>query len=173
MSRAKIVAAAGKLKTVKRQGWLDAGIPWQEVESVADHSYRTALMVALTARPGLDMTKALKMALVHDIGEASIGDLTPKSGVPRRKKASMEEAAVRRLGDDQLLLFFREYQDGKTPEARLVSEMDVLERVAQAREYEIRFPGKDLSRFQNDPKGPGQPPRAGTPAGGRKTKSTQ
>jgi putative hydrolase of HD superfamily len=69
------------LKRLKRTGWLDRGAPPDQVESVADHSYFTALIAWLSAldRPDLDATRVLKLAMVHDLAEAIVGDLPPYS----------------------------------------------------------------------------------------------
>jgi putative hydrolases of HD superfamily len=155
MSGTKLVNAAGKLKRIKRQGWLDAGIPKEQAESVADHCFRTALLVAFLSDPVLDMAKALKMALVHDLGEAEV---TPRSHVPRKKKAQMEEAAVRALENDEVLALWREFEEGKSREARAVREADRYERVIQAMEYVLLGHSERwLRRFwKNARKGQGQ-----------------
>ncbi|MEA2639257.1 MAG: 5-deoxynucleotidase [Chloroflexota bacterium] len=68
--------AAGALKTLPRQGWVDRGIP--APESVADHTYRDALMAWLLGREaGLDTDRLVKMMLVHDLPEVEVGDATP------------------------------------------------------------------------------------------------
>lgn len=140
-----IIGASGKLKTVKRQGWLDAGV--KDAESVADHSFRTAFIVAFFGdeasdksgrkkRGGkFDVLRAVRMALIHDMAEAEIGDITPHSGISRGKKAQLEEAAIRKLGDERILALWKEYEKGKTPEAIVVRQADVLERVLQSGEY--------------------------------------
>ena len=149
MSKTDILAAAGKLKTIKRQGWLDAGIPRDDVESVADHSFRVACMAAFLAHSdSLDVLKMVKMALIHDLAESVIGDITPRSGVPKKKKALMEEEAIRRLEDRELLSLWKEYDADRTPEARLVREMDIFERVMQACDYGRRHPDKDIAHFR-------------------------
>ena len=83
----------------------------------------------------MDVLKAVRMALIHDLAEAEVGDITPHSGVSRAKKAKLEEAAIRRLGDGRILALWKEYEEGETPEAILVRQADVLERVVQAGEY--------------------------------------
>src|SRR5688572_1987599 len=76
MALAALADAAGKLKRVRRKGWVDRGVP--DAESVADHSYRLALLAWAVARQrGLDADRALKMALFHDLAEAEVGDETP------------------------------------------------------------------------------------------------
>ena len=148
MSGEKLVTAAGKLKRVKRQGWLDVGIPPERAESVADHSFRTALLVAFVSEPDINMARALKMALVHDLGEAEVGDLTPRSKVPRKKKAEMEEKAIMGFGNGEVLALWREFEEGKTPEAKAVREADRYEMVIQAMEYVLQgYPEKRLRRF--------------------------
>jgi putative hydrolases of HD superfamily len=70
---------AGGLKFVPRTGWLDRGMPSEQVESVADHSWRVALMAWLLAadNEALDRDRVLKLALIHDLAEAITGDITP------------------------------------------------------------------------------------------------
>jgi putative hydrolase of HD superfamily len=148
MSGEKLVTAAGKLKRVKRQGWLDAGIPPAQAESVADHSFRTALLVAFVSEPDINMARALKMALVHDLGEAEVGDLTPRSRVPKKRKREMEEKAIAGLENGEVLALWREFEEGKTPEAKAVREADRYEMVIQAMEYVLMgHPEKRLQRF--------------------------
>ncbi|MEM2870058.1 MAG: HD domain-containing protein [Thermoplasmata archaeon] len=143
-----LVRSAGKLKLVKRQGWVEAGVPVGKVESVADHCFRTALIVAFYRGAEVDTLRAVRMALVHDIGEAMVGDITPRSGVAREEKLRLEEEAVRALGSEEALALWREYAEGETPEARLVREADVLEMLAQAREYEeAGHPRRALEHF--------------------------
>ncbi|MBA2753090.1 MAG: HD domain-containing protein [Chloroflexia bacterium] len=75
----RFLILAGRLKRLARTGWLHSGVPAAEVESVADHSFRTALLawVAAGQEPGLDRERVLAMALVHDLAEALAGDPTP------------------------------------------------------------------------------------------------
>lgn len=71
-----LLHALGRLKTLPRQGWVDRGIP--SPESVADHSYRTAVMAwILGDLAGLDTGLLVKLALAHDLPEAEAGDATP------------------------------------------------------------------------------------------------
>jgi hypothetical protein len=52
-------------------------------------------------QPGYDAAKCVKMALMHDIAEAIVGDLTPHDGVPKAEKHAREAAAIARM---QLML---------------------------------------------------------------------
>jgi len=66
-----------ELKNIPRQGWKDK-LDMDDVESVADHSYSTAIMsMVLSDLEGLDTEKIIRMALLHDLAESVIGDITP------------------------------------------------------------------------------------------------
>jgi putative hydrolase of HD superfamily len=70
---------AGRLKSTARTGWVDRGLSRAQAESVADHSFRVALMAWLAAAysPGLNRDRVLILALCHDLAEALTGDETP------------------------------------------------------------------------------------------------
>jgi putative hydrolase of HD superfamily len=146
--------AASQLKQLYRQGWLRRGIPPAQCESVADHTYGVALLVLLLVDayyPELDRDKALQLALLHDLGEAYAGDLTPADGVPAESKHDRERASlVRVLGkldcSEAYVALWEEYERGDTPEARLVREVDRLEMGLQAFVYE-RQSRVDLGEF--------------------------
>jgi putative hydrolase of HD superfamily len=145
---------AGRLKDTPRAGWALRGIA--SPESVAEHSYRVALM-ALVLAPGagapLDVSRCVALALVHDLAEALVGDITPYDGVSGDEKRRREEEAMRHLaelaGDDRLLALWREYDAAESAEARFVKELDKLETVVQAAEYEQRgdAPAEALDEF--------------------------
>lgn len=71
--------AIENLKRTPRTGWLDRGIPEAEAESVADHTLLTTLIAWTLAQndPALDADRVLKLAIVHDIAEALVGDIPP------------------------------------------------------------------------------------------------
>ena len=142
---------AGGLKRLDRAGWLRRGI--EDPESVADHSYRMALLAMFTGdRLGLDSSKMTRMALIHDLGELLIGDITPEDGVSPEEKRKMEKEAVGRLleplpeGEGYISLW-TEFEEGESKEARIVRDLDKLEMALQALEYQERHPDKDLEEF--------------------------
>jgi putative hydrolase of HD superfamily len=83
-----LLRTLARLKRLPRTGWVDRGVPPDEVESVADHSLLTALVAWLAAAmdPALDRDRVLKLALVHDLAEALTGDPPPydSADVPDR-----------------------------------------------------------------------------------------
>jgi putative hydrolase of HD superfamily len=134
---------AGRLKDTPRAGWALRGISLPE--SVAEHSHRAALLalvLAPHARPPLDVARCVAMALVHDLAEALVGDITPYDDVSAEEKRRREEAAMREIsalaGDQSLAGLWREYDAAESPEARFVKELDKLETVLQAAEYARR-----------------------------------
>ncbi len=147
-----ILEAAGRLKRVERAGWVRVGVA--NPESVADHSYRLALMAMLFGpRLGLNVEKMLRLALVHDLAEARLGDLTPAQGIPREEKQRREAIAFSEVVGDlpegpALYDLWREYDAGATPEAQALRQLDKLELALQALEYE-RETGLDLDEFWN------------------------
>ena len=65
------------LKTTKRTGWVRQGV--HHPESIADHMYRMSLMAMISSFGDgtLDTNKCIKLALIHDLAEAKVGDITP------------------------------------------------------------------------------------------------
>ena len=129
------------LKTRLRRGWLRAGLSPAECESVADHSFGTALLCLLLARD-VDPGRAALMALVHELGEVHVGDIIPADGVAKPEKHRRELAAVELVlaGLDNAVAgpireLWDEYEAGVSPTARFVKSMDSLEMAAQALAY--------------------------------------
>jgi len=66
----------GKLKEVKRKGWVIRGV--KEPESVASHCYRTSIMTwCFAGRRRLDQEAAIIMSIIHDLYVVVLGDVTP------------------------------------------------------------------------------------------------
>ncbi len=78
-SLAALFQTLGNLKRIRRTGWVDRGVPRDEVESVADHSFLTTIVAWVVASDNLflDADRVLKMALIHDLAEATFGDAPP------------------------------------------------------------------------------------------------
>ncbi|TVU46393.1 hypothetical protein EJB05_05926 [Eragrostis curvula] len=82
-----------RLKTTKRKGWINHSI--KGPESIADHMYRMALMALIAGDlPAVDRERCIKIAIVHDLAEAIVGDITPSDGIPKAEKSRREQAAL-------------------------------------------------------------------------------
>lgn len=118
----------------------------QGPESIADHMYRMALMGMIIRGTEYDHVRCIKLALIHDIAECFVGDITPTCGVSDVDKYNLESDAIKELkallgGDDmvaasELEELWHEYERGETKEAALVKDFDKLEMILQAHEYE-------------------------------------
>ncbi|KAK8597982.1 hypothetical protein V6N13_095374 [Hibiscus sabdariffa] len=141
------------LKTTKRTGWVRKEV--QNPESIADHMYRMGLMSLIASDiPGIDRDKCVKMAIVHDIAEAIVGDITPSDGIPKDEKSRREREALdhmcKLLGGGsrakEISELWMEYEENSSSEAKIVKDFDKVEMILQALEYENEQ-GVDLDEF--------------------------
>ncbi|XP_052865974.1 5'-deoxynucleotidase HDDC2 isoform X1 [Anopheles cruzii] len=139
----KFMEVIGSLKHLKRTGWVLRKV--QDCETVSSHMYRMAMMsFFLEDCHGLDRTRVMEMSLVHDLAEGIVGDITPYCGVPREEKVLREFSAMTEIANllgpnkDKVMALFNEYEEGQTPEAKFVKDLDRLDMVMQAYEYEKR-----------------------------------
>jgi putative hydrolase of HD superfamily len=178
------LTTARGLKTTKRTGWIMRKVP--SVESVADHSWRISLMAMVAAnsyastlpsssasssdgeeakqQPKIDANKCIQMALIHDLAEASVGDITPHCGVSEQDKHAMELKAITEMTaklnmgimigfgtscGETILSLWKEYEAQETLEAKLVKDLDRLEMILQALEYEDQYGDSSSSSSNN------------------------
>ncbi|TKX53905.1 HD family hydrolase [Halorubrum sp. SP3] len=155
------VLAAYDLKDERRTGWQLRGV--DDPESVAAHSWGVAyLVVALGDRfrgglPSVDLDRALRLAVVHDVAEAETGDVATRAAdvadrgddatrpdstadaVDREAKVAAERDAIRDLAGplpERLRDAWEAYEARESPEAILVKECDLLDTCLQAVVYE-------------------------------------
>ena len=151
MSFINFARYVGKLKKVKRTGWIAAGV--KRAESVAEHSFRTAfLTMILSKKSGLDQSKLLKMAIVHDLAEALTGDLVMEKGKKkvrsRKERTKLDEEALKEIfaeidNGQEYFTLWQEANERQTKEAKFLKQVDKLEMLIQALEYEGETkPGK-------------------------------
>ncbi len=129
-----------QLKKITRKGWVERNVP--HPESAADHTFGVAILALLFSRhKKLNVEKAITTALIHDVCESLTGDITPNDNIPPREKQEKEYEATRKiLGqiDDSGELFelWKDFEYERTPEGKLVKELDRLEMAMQAFHYE-------------------------------------
>jgi len=143
------------LDRVPRMGFVLRGVP--EPESVAEHGWHVAFLVwAVGARiPGLDLARALEIALVHDLAEVRTGDIPLVAS--RYYAEGAKEAAERGVFEEVLgplaarageLL--AEYRSAASLEARLVKACDKLQLILKVAAYE-RWGSRGLGEFWENP----------------------
>lgn len=143
---------ANDLKRLPRTGWLLAGVT--SAESIAEHTFATTLLTlqlaqAINADPvaqgiatPLNVDRALRIALVHDLAESVVTDL------PKRTSQTLGEAVKQGAEAEAwqwiestpeltgtLQEYWAEYAAGLTAEARVVKDADKLEMLHQALRY--------------------------------------
>lgn len=143
------------LDRVPRSGYFLRGVA--DPESIAEHSWHVAFLVwTLGARePGLDLQRALGIALLHDLAEVRIGDL------PRTAARYFDEGAKARAEDNamaeilaplppQSRELYAEYRDASSAEARFVKACDKLQLMIKVMVYE-RWGAGGLAEFWLNP----------------------
>ena len=148
----EILQVASRLKTTPRHCETAPG----RSESVADHSWRIALMAMLLTPefPEADRNKVIRMCLIHDLGEAFTGD------IPAFNKTGEDEAKEDRLlaqwvenfpspDRERWQALYEEMNALATTEAKIYKALDKLEAVIQhdeanlstwlPLEYELQF----------------------------------
>ena len=148
-----------ELKNVPRQGWKEK-LEIDNPESVADHSYSTSVMsMVLSDLDGLDTEKIIKMALLHDLSESIIGDITPDKML-KNEKIKKENFAMKQILKnlpnkiaEQYFELWNEYQKNSSQEAELLHDVDKLEMAFQAKFYYDKGISKEkLQTFFNTAK---------------------
>jgi putative hydrolase of HD superfamily len=132
------------LKQLYRQGWLKSGIPRERCETVAEHSLGVAVLAFWLADahyPNLDLSRVIRMALIHDFGEIYAGDIIPEDGVPSQEKHDLENRSVQQVFEgfpnaEEYIALWQEFDAGITAEASFVRQVDRLEMALQASVYE-------------------------------------
>jgi putative hydrolases of HD superfamily len=108
----------------------------------------------------LNIPHCSKMALVHDMAEALVGDITPVDGVAKHEKSRRESTTMDYFTDallgkvnggitgKELKAIWQEYEDSETLESKFVHDVDKLELVLQMVEYErVNERELDLGEF--------------------------
>jgi putative hydrolase of HD superfamily len=143
------------LDRLPRSGYALRGVT--DPESITEHSWHVQFMVwALGARlPGLDLGRAVELAMVHDLAELRIGDLPRTAGryFPAGAKQAAETAALNDILaplPERARRLHAEYQEGATLEARLVKACDKLQLMIKVAVYESWGNGA-LAEFWDNP----------------------
>ncbi len=122
---------ADKLKSINRATTLCDGT---RAENSAEHSWHLtlyALVLADQAGPDVDITRVIKMLIVHDLVEIDAGDNPIYGTFDQSAVDKQEQAAADRifgllpndLGDD-LRAVWEEFEANTTPSARFAKSLD-------------------------------------------------
>ena len=127
----RFIVEIDKLKSVIRRTYL---INERRNENTAEHSWHISVMAVLLAEYSsepIDITRVVKMTLIHDVVEIDAGDTFVYDVEGGLDKAAREQAAADRLfallPSDQAIEFrnlWNEFEERKTAEARFAAAMD-------------------------------------------------
>lgn len=136
----EILTVAEKLKCNTRHCYTSSG----RQESVAEHSWRIALMAMLIAPefPEADMEKVIRMCLIHDLGEAFTGDIPTfdKTAADTVKEEAIFDRWVQTLPEETRVEWsslLEEMNALETQEAKIYKALDKMEAVISHNESDI------------------------------------
>jgi putative hydrolases of HD superfamily len=148
----RLIARSGRLESLPRTGWMVCGV--QGPESIAAHIWETTLIAMWLADhidEPVDTEKVLRIALLHDIGEAMLTDLPwpVKRFIGAEAVAQGEARAVGEVladAPDDWRAAYGAYDEAHSLEARLVKGADRIQMLAKALQYRSQGRG-DVQRF--------------------------
>ena len=136
----EILSVAEKLKCNTRHCYTSNG----RHESVAEHSWRIALMAMLIAPefPEADLNRVIRMCLIHDLGEAFTGDIPTfyKTDADTEKEDALFDRWVQTLPQEtkeEFAELLAEMNALETVEAKIYKALDKMEAVIQHNESDI------------------------------------
>ena len=136
---AHLIHEAGVLKLLPRTGWAYCGV--SSPESIAEHSFRTAVIAGLIAKAeGADPARATYLAVWHDTQETRVLDI-PHLGRKYLEAASNERVTADQVAGlpqevaDDVNALVHEYEEAASLEAQCARDADKLECLFQAIEY--------------------------------------
>ncbi len=131
------------LKNLVRTGWMQRGVPPAIGETVAQHSFEASILTLLLASKlssrgvTIDVHRATVLALIHDLGEAVLGDI-PRwttlqlKGDKERLELEAAKSLAGPLGIDDLVT---EAINSGTLESRVAKLAELLATALQAKRY--------------------------------------
>ncbi len=162
---ASVIEGLKKLERFRGQFYWRDYPQLKRYESVADHTWRLSILLILFENKlsqKFDLTKALKMALIHDLPEILAGDDSPlgedgtgkhthafNQHVAHKRSVKEQQAAKELFGmlsdtkAQELLSLWQEFEDQQAFEARVIKSLDRIEALLQVLQYRggHLFPG--------------------------------
>ena len=140
-----------RLKRERRKGWITR-VDVKRSESVADHIFGTSLLALVIGDlKSVNTCRMLRLALIHDLAEAIVGDKTPEE----KGDDTLEDKAIEKMFSHlphkmrkSYFELWHELKSRKSPESKLFWQIDKLEMGIQSSEYILEgYSEKKLSRF--------------------------
>lgn len=140
----KFYLLATSLKDKIRTGAVLWHVSKERLESVAEHIYGTCILaIAIDSEYdfNINIDRVIKMLVIHELEEVSIGDLTPFDNISKEKKDKLGEESVQLLLNDlvkkeEYLKLTKEFNEKKTDDSKFALYCDKLELMLQMKLYE-------------------------------------
>jgi putative hydrolase of HD superfamily len=139
-----LVECIGGLKSTPRTGWVQRSVPKCMAEDVASHLFESSIMAGVMAdyllKKGykINVERAMGIALLHDLGECVIGDITKvfseKAGELKLEIEKMEGLKLLK-STSSLSELYKEWFEGESLEAFIAKLSDMVATIIQARRY--------------------------------------
>ncbi len=139
----RLVTILDFLKEIEKLKYVERAIMTSKLdryENSAEHSWHMGL-VLLTLQdqfPGADLSKMLKMVLIHDLVEIYAGDTKPFLPQEKATQISREQEASKRLFSQlpadlngEFTALFNEFEQQETKEAKIVKSCDKIQAMMQ------------------------------------------
>ncbi len=153
----RLIKTLVDMKRLKRQGWFKSGVPPCSIESLADHSFGTALIALIISLeqkriyPQLDTHRVVCAALLHDVEEAMFQDLDASA----KELCTNEYSAFKNAAEEKARLSLQEIhpsllsarQELSDEERAIVDAADKMDMIIQASSYWHAGDQKELGRF--------------------------
>lgn len=153
MSLLEFIKNVHKLKKIPRSGWINCGIQFTQVDSVAAHTFMTSFLTMLFTDIlrlkgwRLDVERAMRMSILHDLTETLTFDISKQffeyiEGGERLKRQITVEAQKTILSNLSLNRLRSEYQEiikgleESCIETKIVKAADKFEILTQIIDYE-------------------------------------
>ncbi|WP_416190353.1 HD domain-containing protein [Neisseria sp. CCUG17229] len=128
----QFILEVDKLKNVTRA---NKPVGQSRNENAAEHSWQIALLALAMqrfAQPEVDISRAVKMLLLHDIGEIDIGDTIIYANIDWQAEKEKELAAVKRIfgllnhtaTEQEFLDLWLEFEHNQTATAQFANALD-------------------------------------------------
>lgn len=138
---ARPVMALADLRRMPRRGWVVRNVP--NPESVYEHACHVQAEAERWAPAGVSGAHARMLAAVHDVPEAIVTDISVRErGLDAAHGKQVERLALRVIHPARpwVMERFDEFLAQETPEAQWVHDVDKLDPVHVAVQYEAKYP---------------------------------
>lgn len=135
---AELLYEVGTLRHIART-WVQFG--GEPLANVAEHTLRVAWIgIILAAHEGADAGRVAQLALVHDLSEGRTGDAHYLASmyVERNERGAVRDSVAATALEDGVADLWREWEEGVTLEARIVSDADSLDVDLELMEWAAR-----------------------------------